>query len=319
MSRFLVAALAALLLLQAPAAGSWWKRRRPIPTPTATPTPAAAERADEAAAGDPGARATPGPVDPRTPDPASRRDDAPIEGGPLPAAPPATPFLVPLPTPSPTPLPTATPRPTPTPIPTGTLRVKVLVTGSDGRTLPAPDAVVWIPGSRGRRPTPPPKMASRDKRFEPRVLAVPKGGAVTFPNFDKIFHNVFSLSEPGRFDLGLYRNGAARTTRFSEPGVVRVYCNIHPQMAAYVVVLDGELHAQSGADGVAAIAAVPAGRHAVKVWDERGGEWSGTASVTAGRTTDVSVTLDATKWKAIPHKNKHGKDYPPPDDDENRY
>ena len=101
--------------------------------------------------------------------------------------------------------------------------MKVLVTGADGRTLPAPDAVVWLPGSRGRRPPPPPKMASRDKRFEPRVLAVPKGAAVTFPNFDKIFHNVFSLSEPGRFDLGLNRNGAARTTRFSEPGVVRVY------------------------------------------------------------------------------------------------
>ncbi len=317
MSRFLVAALAAVLLLQAPATGSWWKRRRPTPTPTATPTPVAAERADEAEAGDPGARATPRPVEPGTRDPETSRDGDPGHGGSLPPAEPAEP--VPLPSPSPTPLPTATPRPTPTPIPTGTLRVKVLVTGADGRTLPAPDAVVWLPGSRGRRPPPPPKMASRDKRFEPRVLAVPKGAAVTFPNFDKIFHNVFSLSEPGRFDLGLYRNGAARTTRFSEPGVVRVYCNIHPQMAAYVVVLDGELHAQSGADGVAAIAAVPAGRHAVKVWDERGGEWSGTASVTPGAVTDVSVTLDATKWKEMPHKNKYGKDYPPPSDDENRY
>lgn len=304
MSRLLVAALAALLLLQAPATGSWWKRRRPTPTPTATPTPGPAEQADGAA-----------PVDPGTQDTGAGGNAEPGTG--VPTRPAEQP--VPSPPPSPTPLPTATPRPTPTPIPTGTLRVKVLVTGSDGRTLPAPDAVVWIPGSRGRRPAQQPKMASRDKRFEPRVLAVPKGAEVSFPNFDKIFHNVFSLSEPGRFDLGLYRNGSARTTRFAEPGVVRVYCNIHPQMAAYVVVLDGELFAQTGPDGVAAIAAVPAGRHAVKAWDERGGEWSGNASVMAGGTTDVSITLDATKWKATPHKNKHGKDYPPPDDDENRY
>lgn len=293
MSSLFVVALAALLLFEAPAAGSWWKKR---PTPTPTPTPSATPTPDAEEPVTPDAPPTPGAVE----------AEVPVE-------PPVS-----APTPLPTPLPTATPRPTPTPIPTGTLRVKVLVTGADGRTLPAPDAVAWLPGSRGRRP-PPPKMASRDKRFEPRVLAVPKGAAVTFPNFDKIFHNVFSLSEPGRFDLGLYRNGAARTTRFAEPGVVRVYCNIHPQMAAYVVVLDGELYAQSGADGVASIAAVPAGRHEVKVWDERGGEWSGAASVTAGGTTDLSVTLDATKWKEMPHKNKYGKDYPPPDDDENRY
>ena len=317
MSKLPVAALAALLLLQAPATGSWWKRRRPTPTPTATPTPAPAEQADGAAPVDAGAVGTPGPVVAGTQDPGAGRDGEPAESArPGPEEPPAP---APSPAPSPAPTPTATPRPTPTPIPTGTLRVKVLVTGADGRALPAPEAVVWLPGSRGRRAAPPPKMASRDKRFEPRVLAVPKGAAVSFPNFDKIFHNVFSLSEPGRFDLGLYRNGAARTARFEEPGVVRVYCNIHPQMAAYVVVLDGELHAQTGADGVAAIAAVPAGRHAVKVWDERGGEWSGTAAVTAGGTTDVSVSLDATKWKELPHKNKYDKDYPPPSDDENRY
>ncbi len=292
-----MAALAALLLLQAPATGSWWKRRRPTPTPTPTATPT------------PPATPTPAAVEPE-PSPASPTSEAVAVEAPI---------APPVPTPTPAPTPTATPRPTPTPVPTGTLRVKVLVTGADGRTLPAPEAVVWLPGSRGRRPAPPPKMASRDKRFEPRVLAVPKGAAVSFPNFDKIFHNVFSLSEPGRFDLGLYRNGAARTARFEEPGVVRVYCNIHPQMAAYVVVLDGELHAQANADGVATIAAVPAGRHAVKVWDERGGEWSGTAAVTAGGTTDVSVSLDATKWKELPHKNKYGKDYPPPSDDENRY
>jgi hypothetical protein len=162
-------------------------------------------------------------------------------------------------------------------------------------------------------------MSSRDKRFEPRVLAVPKGAKVTFPNYDKIFHNVFSLSEASQFDLGLYRNGASRTTSFETPGVVRVYCNIHPQMAAYVVVLDGSLFGQTGKDGVAVIPGVPFGRQTIKVWEERGGEWSGTVVVPAGGTVDLTVPFDASQWKVQPHKNKHGKDYPPPDDDENRY
>ncbi|HYN42094.1 MAG TPA: hypothetical protein VE129_09980, partial [Thermoanaerobaculia bacterium] len=152
---------------------------------------------------------------------------------------PVRPTPSPLPAASALPTATSTPRPTPTPIPPGEVRVKVTVIGSDGKSLPAADAVAWFPGLRGPAPAAPPRMSSRDKRFEPRVLAVPRGSAVTFPNYDKIFHNVFSLSEGSPFDLGLYRNGAARTTSFETPGVVRVYCNIHPQMAAYVVVLDG--------------------------------------------------------------------------------
>ena len=179
-----------------------------------------------------------------------------------------------------TPLPTA--RPAPVPAQPGAVRVRVLVTGADGKALPAADAVVWFPGLSGPSPAAPPRMSSREKRFEPRVLAVPKGTTVAFPNYDKIFHNVFSLSEASQFDLGLYRNGAARTTKFDTPGVVRIYCNIHPQMAAFVVVLDGSLYGQTGRDGVAVVAAVPAGRQTLKVWDERGGEWTGTVVVPAG-------------------------------------
>ena len=227
----------------------------------------------------------------------------------------------PVPQPAGTPIPvaTSTPRPTPTPIPPGEVRVKVLVTGADGKSIPAAEAVAWFPGLRGAAPAAKRRMASREKRFEPRILAVPKGSAVAFPNFDKIFHNVFSLSETSPFDLGLYRNGASRETTFEKPGVVRVYCNIHPQMAAWVVVLDGSLYAQTGKDGLALVSGVPAGRQILKVWEERGGEWSGTVVVPAGGTVEVTVPFDVSKWREQPHKNKHGKDYPPPDDDENRY
>jgi plastocyanin len=232
---------------------------------------------------------------------------------------PVRPTASPIPAASALPAATSTPRPTPTPVPPGEVRVKVTVTGPDGKSAPAADAVAWFPGLRGPAPAAPPRMASREKRFEPRVLAVPQGSAVSFPNYDKIFHNVFSLSEAAPFDLGLYRNGAARTTSFETPGVVRVYCNIHPQMAAYVVVLDGNLYAQTGKDGLALVSGVPAGRQNLKVWEERGGEWSGTVVVPAGGTVEITVPFDASKWREQPHKNKHGKNYPPPDDDENRY
>ncbi len=214
--------------------------------------------------------------------------------------------------------------PTPTPVPTADVKVTVLVKGSGGAAAPADEAVAWIPGLYVPRPGPlappkPPTMASRAKRFEPRVLAIPAGTTVTFPNYDGIYHNVFSLSEAARFDLGLYRNGASRTMTFDKPGLVRIYCNIHPQMAAYLLVADGSFVARTGKDGVALLSGVPLGRHPLRVWDEKGGDWTGTVDVVGGALNLASVVLDGSAWRAVPHKNKYGKDYPPPDDDENRY
>lgn len=285
----LPATLLALMALS-PRADAADPPRRVVPTPSVTPTPARPFGP------------TPTPLPPWAPTPTAVPPWAPTPG--------ATPAL---------PAETPTPRPTATPVPPGTVRVQVLLTGADGKATPAPEAVAWLPGLKGRPPRDRPAMGSREKRFDPRVLAVPAGTTVTFPNHDRIFHNVFSLSEAAAFDLGLYRNGASRTTRFEKPGIVRVFCNIHPQMAAYVVVVEGSLYAQTGTEGVAVLPEVPPGRHAVKVWDERGGEWSGTVAVAPGATVPLVVTLDASKWRDLPHKNKYGKDYPPPDDDENRY
>lgn len=216
------------------------------------------------------------------------------------------------------------PTPTPTPVP-GEVRVSVTVTGADRKRGPAPNAVVWLPGSAAPLGAPPgdaalrARIASQAKRFEPRILAVPAGTTVDFPNLDRIFHNVFSLSPNAKFDLGLYRNGASRPMTFEAPGLVRIYCNIHTQMAAFLLVVDGKIHGQTGPDGTVLLTGIPPGRHGVRVWDEKGGDFTGSVDVASGRTASLTVALDAASFKETPHKNKYGKDYPPPDDDDNRY
>ena len=102
----------------------------------------------------------------------------------------------------------------------------------------AATAVVYaepLEGAAPARPAPAAAIEQKNKTFTPRVLAVPVGTAVTFPNSDGIFHNVFSLSTGNAFDLGLYRSGASKTRTLTAPGVVRIFCNIHPQMSAFVV------------------------------------------------------------------------------------
>jgi plastocyanin len=113
----------------------------------------------------------------------------------------------------------------------------VLVKGSSGRA-DASNAVVWIEGPRGGNVRSPIRMAQESKRFVPRVLVVPRQGTVDFPNNDPVYHNVFSVSGSNRFDLGLYRSGASKSQSFAKPGLVRVYCNIHPQMVGFLMVVD---------------------------------------------------------------------------------
>jgi plastocyanin len=191
-----------------------------------------------------------------------------------------------------------------------------------GASSPASDSVVWVPGAArpaARSSVDPAAVASKGKRFDPHVLVVTRGTAVAFPNADAIFHNAFSRTPGSDFDLGLYRRGASRSFTFGAPGLVHVYCNIHAEMAAYVLVLDpGDAFAVTDAAGAFRLDGLPAGRQVVHVWSEKGGQKELTVEV-GPDAPPVDVVLDASTYRPAPHKNKFGKDYPPATQGVDRY
>lgn len=150
-------------------------------------------------------------------------------------------------------------------------------------------------------------MAQRNKTFTPRLLGVPVGSVVQFPNEDGLFHNVFSLSPGHVFDLGLYRSGASKSRTFATPGVVRLFCNIHPQMTALVVVVATPWIANAGADGAFRLD-LPAGRYTITALSERAAAVSVEVTV-AGVTPAPALLLDESAFVAVPHANKFGKPY----------
>jgi len=137
-------------------------------------------------------------------------------------------------------------------------------------------AVVWLnPLDEGARSVPakapggPFRLVQKNKRFTPHVLVVPAGAVVEFPNHDPFFHNVFSLFDGKRFDLGLYESGSTRTVQFNAPGISYIFCNIHPSMSAVVITTKGPYYAISNAAGDVAITGVPPGRYQLNIWQER--------------------------------------------------
>jgi plastocyanin len=192
----------------------------------------------------------------------------------------------------------------------GTVKGGVQVFDKGGRpATDLADVVVYVDGARTKAAPAKATMAMKRKNFVPRLVVVPVGTTVEFPNEDPILHNVFSVSGENRFDLDLYRTNKVGSWSFQFPGVVRVYCNIHPQMSGVVLVRDNPYFAKTGPDGTFVIPDVPAGKYVLKAWHERGGEAAQEITVTARGETDVKLTLDAAGYKRVPHKNKYGKDY----------
>ncbi|MGE5233679.1 MAG: hypothetical protein ACM3OB_06170 [Acidobacteriota bacterium] len=151
------------------------------------------------------------------------------------------------------------------------------------------------------------RMVTRQKEFVPRVLAVPVGSTVQFPNDDPILHNAFTVSEGNRFDMGLYRKGEGKRVVFKTPGLVRVFCNIHQSMVAYIMVVDTPYFAMPDASGHFALSGVPDGPGTLEVWHEQTEVLS--LPVTVPSAAAVQARLEVTKPRVPPHLNKLGQSY----------
>jgi plastocyanin len=137
-----------------------------------------------------------------------------------------------------------------------------------GRTLR--QAIVYLdPAPSHQRPQPiRVAMRQRNTTFIPHLLAVTVGSTVDFPNDDETYHNVFSLSKPRRFDLGRYAAGRSKAVRFDQPGIVRVFCDIHSKMNAFIFVFDHPFYSVTDGEGRYRIDNVPQGSHQVTAWYE---------------------------------------------------
>jgi hypothetical protein len=160
-------------------------------------------------------------------------------------------------------------------------------------------------------------LKQKNKSFEPHLLVVTRGSTVDFPNQDPWFHNVFSLFNGKKFDLGLYEAGTSRTVHFDRDGVSYIFCNIHPEMSAVVVVLSTPYYAVVTRNGDFSIAGTPPGKYTLHVWSENAlpEALDGlTRQVEISGTTQSVGTLRVreSETATMHHKNKYGRDYEPP-------
>jgi plastocyanin len=132
-------------------------------------------------------------------------------------------------------------------------------------------------------------IEQRDRRFVPDLVVIPAGATVSFPNFDPIFHNVFSLSKAKSFDLGNYREGQSRLVTFPVPGLVAVYCHLHSNMAASIVVAPSRWAVRVDKDGIFSLKDVPPGTYTVVAWHKTAGTFRRT--VTLGEKQDAAVSF----------------------------
>ena len=197
------------------------------------------------------------------------------------------------------------------PVFAGTIKGTVeLLEKSSRKTADLTEVVVWVEGVKAKPKPGRASMGMKGKTFTPHVIAVGVGSTVDFPNDDPIFHNVFSVSGENRFDLPLYKRPKSLPQTFPHAGVVRVYCNIHPQMSAVVLVRDNPYFTKAAADGTFTIEGVPAGKYKLTAWHDKGGETTQDVTVPAqGAVEARPISLDASKFKQLPHKDKYGKDY----------
>ena len=210
-----------------------------------------------------------------------------------------------------------------------TLKAHVDLTRNGHPVKDASKAVIWLtPVGMPAHPRPQPsseipQLVQRNKSFHPSLLVIPVGGKVEFPNRDPFFHNVFSLYDGKRFDLGLYESGSTRFVQFDKPGISYIFCNIHAEMSAVVIALETPYYAISDARGDFSFPEVPAGRYELRVFHS-GVSTEGLhamdreITVSRGETTLGTFSLSESDG-LVAHKNKYGRDYDRPEPDSPAY
>jgi plastocyanin len=211
------------------------------------------------------------------------------------------------------------------------LKGKVQLTRNGRHVSDASKVVVWLtPLGATPEPAPVPqqssqipKLVQKDKSFQPPLLVIPAGGQVEFPNQDPFFHNVFSLFDGKRFDLGLYESGTTQFVKFDKPGISFIFCNIHPQMSAVVVALNTPYYAISNWRGEIGMSNVVPGRYQMHVFHP-----SVSPEALHAAEREITVTSGdgflgnfslAESGLELAHKNKYGRDYDRPDPDSPAY
>jgi plastocyanin len=188
---------------------------------------------------------------------------------------------------------------------------KVTVTDPGGARANA-DVIVYVVGFSEPAATDKPAaaIAQKGRRFVPDLVAVTVGQSISFPNADSFLHNVFSQTTARKFDLGSFKKGESKDKAFPNPGVIDVYCNIHPEMAATILVLPNTRHTRTGRDGSFAIDGVPAGTWTVFAYARRVAK-PVSARITVVDGQDAKVDLSLARGAEPPHVNKFGEQYKP--------
>jgi plastocyanin len=189
-------------------------------------------------------------------------------------------------------------------------KVELYTSGQPLRAAEAAEAIVYFRSRTPQAVQPakqPALMTTRRKQFVPRVLAVTAGSSVRFPNEDPILHNAFSTSPNNAFDTGLYGSGAGAEHRFDNPGLVKVYCNVHHSMFGHILVLDTPHFTRPDATGRFELTGLPDGEGDLVVFHDRADPWR--QRIVPASTPEVTVRIDLNKRKVPPHMNKFGKPY----------
>jgi plastocyanin len=199
------------------------------------------------------------------------------------------------------------------------VEVQMRLAGADQARQPEPPAVLWLQPLQAitAAPDPPAErytLLQENRMFRPHLLVVPVGSVVLFPNADPFFHNVFSLFDGKRFDLGLYEAGSTREVKFSREGVSYIFCNIHPEMSAVVLALSTPFHAIADAHGMFHLHEVPEGDYELHVWVEGAPEkalelFTRRIHLTAKSGDLGELTIPATVRRPAEHLNKFGQPY----------